>query len=149
MKIKVIRTLHADCTTGEMFIDDKFFGYTLEDIVRPDGVKIYGETAIPQGTYKVVVNFSNRFKRQMCQLFNITGSNIKFGDYSLDAAGIRIHGGNTTKDTLGCILLGKNKNGNQISNCAEINQLLVGKVKEADLVGDVTIEIVNQYNFVA
>lgn len=80
-------------TIGKMFINGEFFCYTLEDKVRE--VKIQNETAIPSGTYKVIVDYSNRFQKDMPHVLNVQGF-----------SGIRIHSGNTDKDTEGCILLG-------------------------------------------
>ena len=40
-------------THGQLFIDDVYFCDTLEDQERE--VKIHGETAIPCGTYKVIL----------------------------------------------------------------------------------------------
>lgn len=97
MEIKVIRKeLTKQSTIGEMWIDGSFFCYTLEDVVRD--VKVYGETAIPYGVYKVIVNMSNRFKRDMPLLIDVPGFE-----------GVRIHNGNTDKDTHGCILVGMTK----------------------------------------
>jgi hypothetical protein len=52
---------------------------------------------IPTGKHKVIVDHSNRFNRDLPLLLNVAGF-----------TGVRIHRGNTTKDTLGCILPGKN-----------------------------------------
>ena len=46
--------------------------------------KIYGETAIPTGTYKLVIDYSNRFKKRMPHILNVPGYD-----------GIRLHTGNT------------------------------------------------------
>jgi hypothetical protein len=86
-----------DCTISPAIVDGKFFGYCLEDTVRPQGVKVKGKTAIPAGRYEVVVTVSNRFKRLMPLLLDVEGFD-----------GIRIHGGNTSEDTDGCLLIAQN-----------------------------------------
>lgn len=98
MKLKLERIYKAPTyTIGKLYIDGKLFCDTLEDVVRPDGVKVYGETAIPSGTYKVILNMSNRFKRIMPLLLNVP-----------NFEGIRIHEGNSAADSSGCLLVGKN-----------------------------------------
>lgn len=82
-------------TPGKLFIDGQFECHTLEDIVRPRGVKVYGQTAIPAGTYQVVLTMSPRFKRVLPLLLNVPGFE-----------GIRIHPGNKAEETDGCILVG-------------------------------------------
>lgn len=81
-------------TPGRLFVDGAFQCFTLEDVVRP--IKIKGETAIPAGTYKVIITMSNRFKRLLPLVLDVPGFD-----------GIRIHPGNTDKDTSGCILVGE------------------------------------------
>lgn len=98
MKLLLKRiALQETYTIGKLYIDGVKFCDTLEDKVRPDGVKVYGETAIPAGTYKVIITWSNRFKRKLPLLLNVPGFD-----------GIRIHPGNTAVDTHGCILVGVN-----------------------------------------
>lgn len=87
-----------DVTIGELKVDGLFECWTLEDAVRPDGVKIFGETAIPPGHYTVDITYSPRFKVQMPLLLNVAGY-----------LGVRIHTGNTADDTEGCILVGTDR----------------------------------------
>lgn len=97
-------------TYSTMEIDGKFICNTLEDVVRelpktcpntPKGIacncaeKVYGKTAIPAGTYKVILSYSNRFKRILPEICNVP-----------HFLGIRIHTGNSSKDTEGCIIPG-------------------------------------------
>jgi len=87
--------------------------WTMEDTVREvEGVavekwKIKGETAIPAGTYDLILTFSPRFQKMLPLLVDVPG-------YS----GVRIHAGNGPKDTEGCILigLGLNDSSNYILN---------------------------------
>ncbi len=83
----------GNSTAGELFVDGKFECYTLEDVIRD--TKIAGKTAINQGKYKVIIDMSNRFKRLLPLLLDVK-----------DFAGVRIHPGNTSEDTEGCILVG-------------------------------------------
>jgi hypothetical protein len=109
MNIQVIReTFTSKSTIGKMYIGGRFFCYTLEDVDRdknkdgdlndPGEQKVYGETAIPRGTYKVTLTMSNRFKVVMPLLNNVPGFE-----------GIRIHNGNTSEHTHGCLLVGESK----------------------------------------
>lgn len=99
MKIEVKRDVRNEkFTLGKMYIDGEFFCYTLEDPVRQAGVKIYGDTAIPALSYEVVMSFSEKFRKPLPLLLDVPGF-----------SGVRIHGGNTVKDTLGCILIAKNR----------------------------------------
>ncbi|NJM13975.1 MAG: hypothetical protein HC896_00070 [Bacteroidales bacterium] len=91
-------------TIGNFYVDRELGGgleflfNMLEDKVRPQGVpKEYGKTAIPYGTYKVVVTESKRFGRKLPLLLNVP-----------NFTGIRIHPGNTSADTEGCLLPGFN-----------------------------------------
>lgn len=91
-------------TIGKLYVDGVKFCDTLEDKVRPYGEKVYGETAIPYGEYKVIITYSQRFKRPLPLLLNVPMFE-----------GIRIHPGNTAVDTHGCILVGVNDSKGRIS----------------------------------
>jgi len=111
---------------GDLFIDDIFFCHTLEDEKRADGLKVYGETAIPTGTYNVKVTMSNRFKRLMPLLLDVPMFK-----------GIRVHGGNDSSDTLGCVLVAFNTDYKRIWGTAE--KKLTEKLKDAEGI-TITIE---------
>ena len=85
----------ANTTLGRLYVDGKFFCWTLEDVLRHPGVKVKHKTAIPAGWYKVVVNTSNKFKRLMPLI--IDTPNFR---------GVRIHRGNDETHTSGCPLVG-------------------------------------------
>lgn len=102
MEITVQRgASNKGATIGQMRIDGVHLCFTLEDTVREvvgcavATWKIPGATAIPAGRYQVIVNESTRFGRLMPLLVNVPGF-----------TGVRIHPGNTSADTEGCILLG-------------------------------------------
>jgi len=124
MDIKVIRKLYNNvCTIGEMYIDGDYFSFTLEDRVRQNGeLKVFGETAIPSGTYNIILTVSPRFGREMPLLLNVPGF-----------AGVRIHSGNTANDTEGCLLVGKvhHRGANRISRSRVAANELTQKIKTA------------------
>ena len=96
MQISVVREQYRPgCTVGRMFVDGTFECFTLEDGIRTK--KVYGETAIPAGSYSVIVNYSPRFKTSLPLLQDVP-----------NFEGVRIHPGNTAANTLGCILVGRN-----------------------------------------
>lgn len=118
MKLKTARKYRKDTyTIGVFYINGIYFKEAMEDkdrglnsamsveeILRK---KVYGKTAIPTGTYKVVLSVSNKFKTRawakkygglVPELLNVKGFE-----------GVRIHPGNSAEDTLGCILVGENK----------------------------------------
>ena len=90
---------NAQATLGHLRVAGAPFCVTLEDVVRdlgPDGSgKVYGKTAIPAGRYRVTINFSPKFQKNMLAVLDVPFF-----------TGIRIHSGNDDADTLGCILVG-------------------------------------------
>ena len=80
---------------------DDYFCDTLEPTWRDyehGAYKVKGRSAIPEGRYAVVISWSPKMKQWLPILLGVP----KF-------EGIRIHAGNTAKDTEGCILVGLNK----------------------------------------
>lgn len=108
MKLLLKRiALRQDYTIGRLYIDGAYQCDTLEPPVRDlnrNGVfdngekKVPGHTAIPYGTYDVVVNISPKFKRLLPRLLRVPQFD-----------GVLMHRGNAVKDTVGCILVGENK----------------------------------------
>lgn len=133
MKLLLERTsCGKDCTRGDLYIDGVWECYTLEDVTRPDGVKIPGETAIPKGVYGVDITPSPRFKRELPLIVNVKGF-----------VGIRIHPGNTTSDTEGCILVGQNRNGSVLMSSRAAFDELFRKLADAKRRGEkITLEVI-------
>lgn len=109
MNILIVREeFFSDTTIGKLYIDGKFFCHTLEDAVRGFGIKIDGITSVPSGGYYVSLTESTRFKRLMPMVYTENnGYELKAGGISFK--GIRMHGGNTHKNTEGCILVAHNR----------------------------------------
>lgn len=129
MDLKLIRKFPStDCVIGELYVNGKFECYTLEDIERP--LKIAGVTAIPRGFYEIVINYSERFKKPLPLLLNVP-------NYS----GVRIHPGNTSKDTEGCILPGKTKTKNSVLQSKDAFNALFEKMKAVAGKEKIIIEI--------
>lgn len=72
---------------GSLYLNGAFVCYTLENEAK----------AIPCGMYTVQNSKSQKFKRELPLLFS---SNVT------QSRGIRIHRGNTAKDSQGCVLVG-------------------------------------------
>lgn len=121
-------------TIGDLHIDGKFFCNTIEDTVRelPTSCpntskgstckcreKVYAETAVPEGTYKITMEHSPRFKRKLPFLHNVP-----------HFIGILIHSGTTEKDSAGCLIVGKNT--------------IKGKVTESRITSDKLNEILSK-----
>lgn len=109
MRLTLIRIANKPTyTIGKLYIDGCYYCDVLEDVDRglDDSMsvdeilkkKIKDNTAIPTGIYPVKITYSPKYKKLMPLVDNVKG-------YS----GIRIHSGNTHKDTSGCLLVGKNK----------------------------------------
>lgn len=131
MKIEIQRVVMNDeRTLGGMFINGQYICDTLEDVDRhledyinnpEEGkkVKIYGQTAIPRGTYNVSNYWWAKHKAYYPWV-----QDVPF------FSGILIHAGNTEKDSLGCILVGSlNEHGTALVNSraamAKVRQLIM------------------------
>lgn len=140
MKLTLKRiALRPTYTIGKLYIDDAYFCDTLEDTVRDTNKsgkfdngeqKIKGKTAIPYGTYEIKWTYSPRFKKYTPQLMNVPSFE-----------GIRVHAGNTSADTEGCLILGENKQVGKVLNSRATINKFYSIIKEACSNGKVTIEI--------
>lgn len=152
MKLLLKRNqMRSNCTIGNLYINGTLFSNTLEDVDRGlldamsvseiSSKKIYGETAIPKGTYKIDLNtvsskFGSRswalpYGGKVPRLLNVKGFE-----------GVLIHPGNTAKDTLGCILVGKDsKVGTITESVNTFKSLMTELYKAKNLNEDITITI--------
>ena len=103
-KITIDRVGKGENTTfGNVYVNGKKFCYSLEDTVRTGEEKIYGRTAIPAAQYMGKITYSPTFGRDTIQVYNEPDMSIEADGKSFQ--GVRIHGGNTHEDTLGCPLV--------------------------------------------
>lgn len=132
-------------TIGKLFINGVYECDTLEDQDRGltsqmsleeiKAKKVYGETAIPTGVYKLNMNtvspkFKDRswaipYKGILPRLENVKGFE-----------GVLIHVGNKPQDTLGCILVGENKVKGQVINSTAAFYELMTVLLKAKSIGE-------------
>lgn len=127
--------LGSSATIGELLVNGKYLCDTLEDRVRPEGEKVYGKTAIPEGTYEVKLTYSPRFKKILPEILNVP-----------NFTGIRIHCLNKAEESEGCIGVGEwnGKDTNWISNSTvTYNKIIPLLQKAVDNKEQVTITINN------
>ena len=122
MNLHLQRTERGDrYTMGRLTIDGEPFCDTLEPTdrhldaitMRPEQ-KLYGQTAIPTGSYPVVLTYSPRFKRTLPLLKNVP-----------HFEGIRIHPGNSATDTSGCILVGRRLHSGRLTDSRQTMRQLM------------------------
>lgn len=121
--------LTPNYTEGELYVNGVYFCKTLEDTNRDlnkngqfdnNEKKVYGETCIPYGKYKVILSYSPKFKRELPEILEVP-----------DFQGIRIHRGNKISDTLGCVLCGEKVKDGYLSNSTPYEIKLVELFKQA------------------
>ena len=121
----------ATYTIGRLLIDGKYFCDTLEPAdhglkKRMSLVKIKkikhdrGRSAIPTGTYRVLITKSPKFKAWLPLIFGVPGFE-----------GIRIHAGNKPVNTRGCILVGRNRIKGQLVTSRAVLLSLIRAMTEA------------------
>ena len=125
MELRLLRyPSTSNYTEGKLYINGAYFCDTLEDqdrglyqhmsLAEIQAVKVYGETCIPYGTYKVELSYSPKFKKIMPAILDVKGF-----------TGVRMHNGVDKNSTLGCILVGiKYKDGMLTNSRKTFNELM-------------------------
>lgn len=125
MELRLLRyPSTSNYTEGKLYINGAYFCDTLEDqdrglyqhmsLAEIKAVKVYGETCIPYGTYKVELSYSPKFKKIMPAILDVKGF-----------TGVRMHNGVDKNSTLGCILVGiKYKDGMLTNSRKTFNELM-------------------------
>ena len=127
----LIRKYRKDAyTIGQLYVNGKFVCNTIEDVDRGLNnnmslaavlkVKVPNETAIPTGTYQLIVSMSPKFKRELIEVRGVVGF-----------SGIRIHRGNTAADSAGCIIVGINTEKGKVTNSTMYETMVTKMVSDA------------------
>lgn len=153
MELKLQRTALRDTyTIGHLYIGEEYFCDTLEDKVRdynkdgdlndPNEQKVYAETAIPYGRYRITMKvqspkFSRRASYAWCGGYLPRLLDVPHFD------GILIHGGNSADECCGCLLVGENKvKGRLINSMATLHRLYDRLVQAENKCEEIWITIV-------
>lgn len=114
MKIDIVRTYFTrELTKGVIFVDDIFYGYTLEPQIKGVSEISWLNRCINTGSYQAMYEYSNKFKRHLIELKRVPNHDE-----------IKIHNGNYREHTRGCILIGKrSEKGCVLDSIAALNKL--------------------------
>jgi len=147
LELEILRKFFAETyTVGRFFVDGVKLCDTLEDKVRelhdinhdgdytdPGEGKVYGETAVPCGRYKVVVSMSPKLKRRLPQILDVPGF-----------TGIRIHALKSAKGSEGCPGVGENKIKGQLVNGPYYETRIIQIIDQATKEGRETFITIKQ-----
>ena len=139
-KLILVRKVNSksNYTTGVLYIAKKHdTTFVLQcDTLEPQWrdlktqQKVKGQTAIPEGEYKIVMAPSAKFGKNMPYLLDVP-----------QFEGIMIHPGNTVDDTKGCILVGVKSGTGLLVSRATFEKIM--KILNSE--DDNTIEIIDTY----
>ena len=136
----VRREAHPTCTLGELYSGKEKLCDTLEPTYRGFGekrgvLKVPGKTAIPAGRYAVRVTPSPKCKgKWLPVLCRVPGF-----------SGIRIHAGNGSADTAGCILVGKRR-GLRLIHSRVMTDLVAARLLAAQDAGQlIRLDVLNAF----
>lgn len=129
MKLELKRIARKETyTIGRLFVEGRYLCDTLEDKDRDQNrngcfdsaeTKIYAQTAIPNGTYRVTLEHSPKFSPRY------GGRKVPYLHDVPHFEGILIHTGNMADDSAGCILVGTNSATGRVSgSLTAFNKLL-------------------------
>lgn len=134
---------------GKLYIDGIYQCDVIEDtdraltnemsITEIQSKKVYGETAIPKGTYQITLDVvSPKFKDRSWATF-CEGKLPRLLDVP-GFEGVLIHTGNEASNSLGCLLVGQKTKDGWVSNSTQTFKDLYYKLKQATDQITITIE---------
>ena len=154
MNLKIDRRWKKDTyTIGVLYVDGVRFCETLEDTDRglkqTDSInsirsrKIYGETAIPSGKYKILMNVVSPKYASVTYYKQLNGGKMPRLQNVPGFDGILIHPGSNALDTYGCILVGRNTVKGGLTQSRAAFEKLYRKMNTAAVRGEtITVDIV-------
>lgn len=148
MKLKLIRTAKKEkYTIGHLYMQDKQNGQqiylcdTIEDKDRGLDqsmteanilhLKVYKQTAIPTGTYKIVMNIVSASFSKKQKYKNFCGGKLPRLSYVKGFSGILMHAGVDQDSSAGCIIVGQNKVVGKVINSWETFKRVYNLLKAA------------------
>jgi len=135
LKLNRNRGYYIRSTIGELLVEGKDFGITLEDTCRPYGVKLFGETAIPANMeegYKVDIHQSPKFGKVLIIYTEDDKVTLNYGGISFKYT--YFHGLNDHTETLGCIGIAKYQKGEKIQGTLrkKLEELVFPWIEDGD-----------------
>jgi len=136
-QLEIKRYLYTSRTTiGKLYVDGKFFCYTLEDTVRARGIKVKKETAIPADVlYDVTIYTSPKYGE--VPVIWTEDDHLSIESQGVSFKYVLMHGGNDHSDTEGCVLVAKNlvdSDTIQGSMKSDITELIKDKIADGNRV---------------
>lgn len=146
----------SNYTIGRLYADNIYICDTIEDVDRGldcnmplaklQQLKIANVTAIPSGTYNILMNVISPKYSKSNYYMNICNGKVPRLDNVPAYSGVLIHCGNTAADSSGCILVGENKVKGQVINSRKTFERLYKLLKEAYNKGEkITLTIERNY----
>lgn len=133
-------------TIGRLYVDGEYFCNTLEDrdrgLKQTDSLssikarKVYGETAIPKGTYRIDMETVSPKYSAVAYYKKLNGGKMPRIKNVPGYEGVLIHPGNTALDTLGCVLVGRNTKVGQLTSSRATFEELYKKMLAAHRRGE-------------
>lgn len=128
-------------TIGQLYVDGKMLCHTIEDTVRPPGIKVMNHTAIPEGEYKIVLSMSSKFGRVLPMIYTEDNKyEVKLN--GIGFKGIRIHKGHSHKSTSGCLIVGLTQTGVTVSDSQVAEESLMTFLDKAT--DAITLVVINR-----
>lgn len=150
IKVKRITPIDYPYTIGKMYIDETYFCDTLEDTDRGlsqdmseeeiKSKKVYGQTAIPTGRYKILMNVvSPKFSKKQFYM-DVCKGKVPRLEGVKGFSGILLHCAATADNVEGCIGIGYNTIKGQLTNSKEAFEKMYKKLSSTGEEIWITIE---------